>query len=167
MDRWTAGHSPVCSFRPWSWWSGSSSAPWLRSFLPLTPQQYHKNKTASSHSLLAHCATLSSGIHSFVFRIHTLTKEDHNLQERQSKRKRISERKEVGEHEVDTQQCVPGTSKSVFMSESKTATFSPLPRCLFNNGGYKCSLTFGKKLTKNLLQLQHNFATICNFLANF
>lgn len=75
----------------------------------------------------------------------------------------------MGEHEDDTQQCVPGTSKSVFMSERKTdphATFAPPPRCLFYNGGYKRSLTFGRKLTKNVLQLRHNFATICDFLAN-
>lgn len=46
-------------------------------------------------------------------------------------------------------------------------TLSPPPRCLFNNRGYKCSHIFGNKHTKNVLQLQHNFATICNFLAKF
>ena len=36
MDNWQKSwHSPACSSRPWSWWSVSSSAPWLRPFRSL------------------------------------------------------------------------------------------------------------------------------------
>ena len=67
-------HSPACSSHPWSWWSVSSSAPWLLSFpVSLTPRQYQKNNTLSSSTLLAHCAKVFLLIYALsLFSVHSL-----------------------------------------------------------------------------------------------